>query len=59
MYSAATLEEIRPLLDQYRVRYVVVGNLERKTYRSDGLSKFETLPVAFRSGGTTIYRTED
>lgn len=55
MYNLATLAEAAPLLDQYQVRYVVLGDLERKQYKTPGLQKFETLKVAFRQGGTTIY----
>jgi YYY domain-containing protein len=55
MYSAPTLAEVEPLLAQYRVRYVVVGALERQHYPARGLEKFAALPVAFQSGGTTLY----
>lgn len=55
MYNAATLDEIKPLLDQYKVRYIVVGDLERKDYRPAGLEKFAQLKVAFAKDGTTIY----
>lgn len=55
MYNASTLEDITPLLDRYHVKYVVVGDVERKDYQSAGLAKFAQLPVAFSHGGTTIY----
>jgi YYY domain-containing protein len=55
MYNAATLEEITPLLDQYHVKYIVVGELERKDYPEAGLQKFNTLRVVFTRGDTTIY----
>jgi hypothetical protein len=38
------------------VRYVVVGELERKDYQAPGLAKFAPLTVAFTQGGTTIYQ---
>jgi len=59
MYNARTLEEIQPLLDQYDVRYVIVGKLEHRGYHPAGLKKFSALDAVFRSGQTTIYRTAD
>lgn len=56
MYNAASLAEITPLLDRYHVKYIVVGELERKDYRPAGLEKFAQLPVAFTRGTTTIYQ---
>lgn len=55
MYTSKQIEEIVPLLDQYQVKYVVVGELERKDYPSDGLAKFSGLKVAFQSGNVIIY----
>lgn len=56
IYEAATLEEVAPLLERYGVRYVVVGELERKDHGgSGGLVKFERLPVVVRSGNTVVY----
>ncbi|GIW39922.1 MAG: hypothetical protein KatS3mg076_0499 [Candidatus Binatia bacterium] len=55
IYQAPTLGEVAPLLDAYGVRYVVVGELERKDYGEAGLAKFRELPVAFSHGGTTVY----
>ncbi len=49
------------LLRQYRVRYIIVGPLERAYYQPLGLAKFEemaaegTLRVVFRNEGVTIY----
>ena len=43
------------IVDQYRVRYIVVGELERKDYPAPGLEKFAALKVAFARGGTTVY----
>jgi YYY domain-containing protein len=56
MYNAPTLADAQALLDHYKVRYIVVGELERKEYQATGLAKFAELPVAFTQGGTTIYR---
>jgi uncharacterized membrane protein len=58
LYRDAPVEAIRPVLDRYAVRYVVVSDLERDKYGADVTTRFDgTLPVAFRSGGTVIYRS--
>jgi uncharacterized membrane protein len=56
MYNAPHLDDITALLDRYGVKYVVVGELERKEYQAAGLEKFAQLPVAFTHGGLTIYQ---
>jgi len=56
IYEASTLAEIEALLDRYQVRYIFVGEVERKDHgASGGLAKFEQLPVAVRSGNTVVY----
>lgn len=55
MYDAPTLAEIEPLLERYRVRYVIVGELERQDHDPAGLAKFAAWPVVFSQGGTTVY----
>lgn len=53
MYEFPFDPESLRLLNQYKVRYIVIGDLERKTYKIpeniDGLGK-----VVFRSGSTEI-----
>jgi YYY domain-containing protein len=52
IYSApAFTDEVRKLLDDYRIRYIVVGELERKDAPASGLAKFEQLPAAFPAQG--------
>jgi uncharacterized membrane protein len=47
----------RALLKQYRVRWIVVGNLERRTYPAAGLEKFAHLASEVkRSGQSVLYR---
>lgn len=55
IYSARTLQEVQPLLERYRVRYIVVGEIERRDFQAESLDKFRQLRVAFSHGGTTIY----
>jgi uncharacterized membrane protein len=56
IYNAPTLAEVEPLLDRYDVRYILVGEFERRDYQPSGLQKFDDLEVAFRSGQTVIYK---
>jgi uncharacterized membrane protein len=58
LYRDADLGAIRPILDRYGVQLVVVGDVERKTYGEAVTARFDgTLPVAFRAGSITIYRS--
>jgi uncharacterized membrane protein len=54
-----TAEEAKALLKQYHVRWIAVGNLERRLYGDAGLAKFAALGTeAARSGGSVLYRFE-
>ena len=55
IYNAPTLIEVEPLLEHYKVRYILVGDVEREEHGS-ALEKFTSLPEVFRSGGTVIYK---
>ena len=56
MYETTDDQRALELLRQYRVKYVVVGDLERINYVGDGLNKFETLGrKVFENRGTAIY----
>jgi len=56
MYETTDEDRALSLLRQYRVKYVVVGDLERITYPGDGLSKFESMgQKVFENQGTAIY----
>jgi uncharacterized membrane protein len=59
IYRTTDLRVARSLLEHYRVRYVVVGGLERRDYPSAGLAKFARLgrPL-FRAAGTVVYETD-
>jgi YYY domain-containing protein len=59
LYRDAPVENIRSLLNKYNVQYVVVGDEERKSYGDGVTTRFDsTLPVAWRSPGTVIYRAK-
>jgi YYY domain-containing protein len=61
MYNEPFPALVEPLLEEYNVRYIVVGPLERAYYDPKGLAKFETmvadgtLQVVFRNDQVTIY----
>ena len=57
LYRDAPIDAIRPILDRYAIRFVVVGDVERKSYGDQVATRFDNvLPVALRSGSTVIYR---
>ena len=58
IYETVNDKRAVELLRQYRVKYVVVGDLERITYPGDGLAKFEGLgKKVFENQRTGIYET--
>lgn len=57
IYESPSLDAVRPLLAKYGVRYVVVGDLERKEHPA-GLDKFAALPRAFESGNAIVYQVQ-
>ena len=65
IYNETLVPLILPLLEEYRVRYLVVGPLERAYYDPVGLQKFPSmveaglLQVVFQNEGVTIYLVVD
>jgi len=61
IYNTTNPEAAKTLLNKYRVRYVIVGPMERLYYTPEGLAKFDqmesdgTLQVVYRNEGVTIY----
>ena len=62
IYNETLAPVVLPLLEEYRVRYIVVGPLERAYYDQAGLAKFPAmvewglLQVVFQNEGVTIYQ---
>ena len=62
VYSTADLERALELLRRYEVEYVVVGQLERAYYPSQGLLKFDRMArdgmaeLVYQNEGVKIYR---
>ena len=65
IYNTLSKNAALDLIDQYSVRYIVVGDLERIYYLPHGIEKFGkmvedgTLELAYANDGTTIYRVVD
>ena len=57
IYDSRSLENIRPLLDQYGVKYIIVGEIEHKDHAA-GLAKFDSLPRVFESGRAAVYEVK-
>jgi uncharacterized membrane protein len=57
LYRDGPSDAIRSILERHAVQFVVVGDIERDQYGPAVETRFDRLlPVAFRSGTTTIYR---
>ena len=59
IYETLNSERALELIRQYRIQYVVVGDLERMTYQKEGLLKFESMGnKVFENFGTIIYKVK-
>ena len=57
MYDAPDKSAVAALFQKYRVNYVFVGELERQTYRIDGLNAFAAaFPAVYENLVVTIYQ---
>jgi YYY domain-containing protein len=58
LYRDAPPEQVRAILDRYRVQYIVVGEVEREVYGPEVETRFvNSLPLAFRSGSIAIFKS--
>ncbi len=55
LYEVPDWDYARAILDQYQVRYVVVGSLERTTYNVSETKFQQHLVVLFQTGNTVVY----
>jgi len=55
LYETRNWDEAKAILDQYGIKYVYVGNLERGLYKLFEDKFQQHLPVAFNQGSVTIY----
>ena len=54
LYETPSWNQASEILARYNVRYLVIGELERRTYQVNE-QKFINLPEIFRSGDTVVY----
>lgn len=55
LYQSRNWDEVQSILEQYQIRYIYIGDLERSSYQVDE-SKFDgLLRIAFQSGRVVIY----
>ncbi len=59
-YNSVDIEATRNFLEEYDVRYIIVGELERAAYTPEGIAKFEQFDgqywqEVYRDGNTAIY----
>jgi YYY domain-containing protein len=61
IYQSRDKERTRSLIDEYQVKYIVVGQIERRTYGREITSKFlgspELFPLLFRAGESMVFGT--
>jgi YYY domain-containing protein len=55
LYETHSWDEAKSILDQYGIKYIYVGNLERNAYNVFEEKFQQHLPVAFSQGSVTIY----
>lgn len=55
LYSTPDWQTAQSILEQYNVRYVIVGNLERTTYRVNEEKFSNFLKLVFQQGNISIY----
>ena len=60
IYNTTDFTEVKQTLRKYDVKYIIVGDLERKKYSGDGIRKFfdrsDIFPVAYHDEDTTIFK---
>lgn len=55
LYSTSNWERAKTVIDQYNIRYIVVGTLERQTYSVDDVKFDDNLVKAFETNSLVIY----
>ena len=55
LYEVPNWDTAQSIIDRYQVRYIVVGNLERTTYKVSETKFQQHLAVLFQAGNTVIY----
>jgi YYY domain-containing protein len=56
IYQSESMDIAMPILKNYNVTYIFVGEEETKQFNASTLAKFKVLPKAFEAEGVVIYR---
>jgi YYY domain-containing protein len=57
LFDSTDAQEAQSIMQQYKVRYVIVGQTERQKYSAEGLDKFSQIcEVAFQKGQSMVYQ---
>ena len=57
LYTTPDWETARQIIEEYHIRYIVIGGLERTTYPVQEEKFYNALPIVFQQGSITIYET--
>jgi uncharacterized membrane protein len=57
LYGTPSWDEAQTIIEQYGIKYIVVGNLERTHYQLNEQKFSDHLPIVFRQGNLVIYDT--
>jgi uncharacterized membrane protein len=55
LYEVPNWDVARSVIERYQIRYIIVGNLERGTYKVSETKFQQHLAVLFQAGNTAIY----
>ncbi len=55
LYNSPEWYEIKPILDRYQVRYIVIGYLEKNTYQVQEAKFSLNLPIVYHNDSVVIY----
>ncbi len=58
LYNASNWWEAAQVIEQYKIVYIVVGNLERSTYQVDEDKFSQNLTLVFQQGSVAIYQVQ-
>lgn len=58
LYTTTRWSDVQSILEAYNVRYIVVGDLERNTYRVYEQKFIQNMTIVFQQGAVAIYEVQ-
>jgi len=58
IYDSEDYNSIVPLLEKYKIKYIFIGEEEKKKYSASGLAKFDSSKIVFSNKSVSIYKTD-